>query len=508
MRWDRGFLSVRRSAKVDATGDGAKRSLSAKVEAGARRWLNLPLVAGAMVLGACSGESEREAPVARTAVAASERSAATPPNVVLIVVDTLRADHLSHYGYSRPTSEPLDRFRNRSTLFERAYSTAPWTGPSTMSIMTGLTTIRHRVNDRGDALAPEAVTLAERLSGAGYATHAISFNHIVSHETGLDQGFDEFDDFLGGILTYPDISVMARRVDRWVASKPRAPFFLYLQPMNVHGPYRVPKSRRSTLLGHEPSRAFEYWGKALMTPLMQDGRVELREQVTPEMVSSAIDQYDVAVRYSMEEIARMLDGLERAGLMDDTVVILTADHGEELFDHGGFSHGFSLHREVLHVPLYVHLPGQTEGKTVDRVVSSLDIVPTILALTGIENPGDLDGFDLFAPESTRSGERMLVQQAGWSERAKGFSLIAGQDHLIDLEHAYDTASPRLALYDVVADPKETRDRKAAEGDQAAQLRGELERRVAAYAQSEALPAPENVLDEMDVERLRALGYVE
>jgi uncharacterized sulfatase len=278
--------------------------------------------------------------------------------------------------------------------------------------------------------------------------------------------------------------------------------------MNVHGPYRVPKSRRSTLLGHEPSRAFEYWGKELMSPLMHKGQVELREQVTPEMVASAIDQYDVAVRYSMEEIARMLEGLERSGLMDDTVVILTADHGEELFDHGGFSHGFSLHREVLHIPLYVHLPGQTERKTVDRVVSSLDIVPTVLALAGIEDPGDLDGFDLFGPESERSGERMLVQQAGWSERAKGFSLIAGADHLIDLEHAYDTTSPRLALYDVVADPKETRDRTRAEGDQTTELRGELQRRVAAYAQGEALPAPENVLDEMDVERLRALGYVE
>jgi len=227
---------------------------------------------------------------AAAATAAAGASGPKPPNVLLIVVDTLRADHLSHYGYARPTAAPLDGFRDRATRFARAYSTAPWTGPSTMSIMTGLSTLRHRGNEHGDALPDEATTLAEHLKSAGYATHAVSFNHVVSRDTGFDQGFDKLDDFLGGAVDYPDISHMARRVEAWRDAAPREPWFLYLQPMNVHGPYRVPRSRRSTLLGREPSRAFVYWDKDLMKQLMFKGQLELREEVTSEFVEWGFGQ--------------------------------------------------------------------------------------------------------------------------------------------------------------------------------------------------------------------------
>jgi len=301
---------------------------------------------------------------------------------------------------------------------------------------------------------------------------------------------------------------MVKRVKAWLDTKPQEPFFLYLHPMSVHGPYKVPKSRRSELLGREPSRAFEYYGKDLMNPLMRKKKLELREQVTAEIRESAVDQYDVAVHYSLQEIAKILADVEAAGLMDRTAVILTADHGEELFDHGGFSHGYTLHREVLHVPLYVHLPGQTTAATDDRLVSTLDIVPTALALADVDARGELDGIDLFAPHAQGQDERVLFQKTAWKSRAVGLSLITGSDHLIDLESAYDSPDPRLALYDLEQDPGELKDLAPANAGGTARLQQALRDEAERLSTVTPLSDPKNVLDELDVEQLRALGYVE
>jgi arylsulfatase A-like enzyme len=466
----------------------------------------------ALLLSACSGEvpapqaqaaSESGPPPAR-----APRPLGAPPNVILIVVDTLRADHLSHYGYARDTAGPIDDLRAESTIFSNAYSTAPWTGPSTMSIHTGLSTLRHGANRHGDALSEEAVTLAEHLSQAGYSTHGISFNHNVSEETGFDQGFDTFDDFLGKATQYPDIERMTRKVDRWLATAPPEPYFLYLQPMNVHGPYRVPRSSRSKLLGRAPSDAFQYYGQP-MAPIMRQSELERREDVTPEIMESLVDQYDVAIHYSMEQIALMLEAIREQGLLDETVVILTSDHGEELFDHGGFSHGFTLHREVLNVPLYLRLPHGEGPATIDRPVSTLDIVPTVLELAGLPaSEHGLDGHSLLSDPSALPADRVLVQHTAWAKRAEGLSLIRGSDHLIDLAQSYDTPDPRTSLYDLDFDRDEHHDLAVSEEGRVVSLRGRLEKRVAELSNGIGFEEPENVLAEMDVEMLRALGYVE
>lgn len=432
-----------------------------------------------------------------------------PPNVILIVVDTLRADHLSHYGYPRPTAAALDEFRAESTLYTRAYATAPWTGPSTISIHTGLSPIRHGANAHGDKVPAEANTLAEILSDAGYSTHGISYNYEVSEKTGYEQGFDVFVDYDRDVLEYPDIGFMRKRVRRFAAEPPQAPFFLYLQPMNTHGPYRVPEDRQAALLGRLPSRAFEYYGD-VMSAILREGDTSRRADVTHEMIESLVDQYDVAIHYSMEEIGAMLAALGSAGLLDHSIVILTSDHGEELFDHGGFSHGYSLHEEVLHVPLYVRHPDARGGETDDRLVSTLDILPTILDVTGLEPDLDLDldGVSLLQPEDPSAPTRMLVQQAGWTKRAVGHSLVHGHDHLIALDHAYDAPEGRSALYDLATDPTEAHDLTVSESERAATLQQALDARIGALQESAVLEEGENVLSEMDEARLRALGYVE
>ena len=209
-------------------------------------------------------------------------------NVILIVIDTLRADHLSHYGYEQPTAPALDAFRSQSTLFNQCYSPAPWTGPSVASLHTGLFTARHRTNAHGEKLNQEATTLAESLLNHGWHTKAISFNVEVSRKTGFNQGFEDFDDYLGKVLSYPDIGEMVPRLQIWLEQIAREPFFLYLQPMNVHGPYRVPKERRGTLLGRPPDGQFVY-NDTLMAGIITKNQLSLRDNVNESYLQSLIE---------------------------------------------------------------------------------------------------------------------------------------------------------------------------------------------------------------------------
>lgn len=428
------------------------------------------------------------------------------PHVILIVVDTLRADHLSHYGYPLDTAAGLDAFRDRSTLFRRAYSTAPWTAPSTASLLTGLSTAQHGMSEFGDVLDAEIDTLAEILAARGYETRAISFNPNIVPETGFDQGFEIFDSFDGEPTEYRDIVLMRRQVEGWITEKRDSPLFLYLQPMNVHGPYKVRTSRQSGLLGRPPSRDFEYYG-SIMSGILRDGELALRSDHTPEMQRSLVEQYDSAIYYSSEELGKLFTALDRAGLFADSLVILTSDHGEELFEHGGFSHGYSLYQEVLHIPLYVHLPGQDEARSDDRLVSLLDILPTILDVINLEPRASLLGRSLL-DESDDRDDCALVQQTGWRKRAIGSSILIGHEHLIELESGYDRSGAQTELYDLALDPFEERNRSQEAPGRVATLSAKLRDCIRRDTEQRSAVEKRNALDKMDIDRLRALGYVE
>jgi arylsulfatase A-like enzyme len=263
-------------------------------------------------------------------VAACRERSPSPRLVVLVVVDTLRADHLSQYGYERETSRALDRFASHATLFASCYAPASWTTPSTASILTGLLPARHGADARGAALDQEALTLAEALRSAAWETAGISFNHNVCVATQFDQGFERFRDHRGDGKEYPDVSELLDLASDWVQGSRGEQLFLYLQPMNVHGPYRVPKAREADLLGSRPGRSFRY-SKGRMDRIMKEGRLDERAGVDAEYLASHRDQYDVAVRYTMDELGRWLAWLERERLYDEALIVVTADHGEELY---------------------------------------------------------------------------------------------------------------------------------------------------------------------------------
>jgi len=434
-----------------------------------------------------------------------------PPNVILIVVDTLRADHLAHYGYERATSVGLDGFAANATRFTDCRAPAPWTNPSVASLFTGLHPARHNNNDFGAALASELDTLAETVRAAGWRTAAVSFNPGIRSELSFDQGFDEFDEFLGRSADYPDIEEMVARVGAWLERRPEGPFFLYLQPMNVHGPYRVPKEHLGVLLGHPPGREFQYY-RGFMQDILREGKIELRPQVPRNYVQSLVDKYDTAVRYTTDQLGELMKMLDERGLYQNSLVIVTADHGEELFDHGGFSHGFSLHREVLDVPLYIKMPGQEVSRTEDSPASLVDIMPTILDVLGIPNDPDLDGRSLrwlsegkVEPESADDPPRLY--KTAWESRCVGRAIARDGLTLIEIARNYEGLRDTTRLYDTISDPGETVDLSASRLEDVERLRAELER-LFAVAEARAVGEPENRLDKLDRERLEALGYVE
>jgi arylsulfatase A-like enzyme len=431
----------------------------------------------------------------------------------VVVIDTLRADHLSHYGYHRPTAVALDEFAATATRFEDCTAPASWTVPSVASLMTGVHPTRHQLHRLGFALPGDLETMAESLSRGGWHTTAISFNPAVRPELGFDRGFDEFDAHEGKFTSYPNMEEMVTRVDAWLDHGPPQPFFLYLQPMNVHGPYRVPDSARTTLLGRPPGDEFRYFREP-MRGIMREARLELRDDVGPEYLQSLVDKYDTAVRYTTDQLANLFDGLAARKLFDDTLIVVTADHGEELFDHGGFNHGCSLHREVLQVPLYLKMPGQRRGQTVDAPVDLIDLVPTILDVAGVSLRQQADGNSLLPllgggarPEWLE--KRVRFSHTHWRNHFIGSAVTGGGHKLIRIDSNYEGLQNRWRLYDLIRDPGERVDLYERETETAQRLRTLLET-VESQLETRVFADPEDRRHTLDSsqEQLRALGYVE
>ncbi len=427
------------------------------------------------------------------------------PDVVLIVLDTLRADHLSQAGYPLETSPGLDKLSERSVRFESAWAPSPWTVPSTTSILTGQHPLRHQLRRYGDVLSPDVNTLAERVRLAGWHTLAWSYNVSVAPRLGHAQGFDKFTKNTGRVLGYLPAGRMTQHAIDWVGTPRTEPSFLYLQPMNCHGPYRVPKADRKRLLGRPPDPRFVYYAGP-MGRILKGSLLSARDRVDEAYLTSLREQYDTAIRYETDQIGLLIDALDDAGRLDGALVILTSDHGEELFEHGGFSHGYSLHQEVLHVPLWVKFPGQRTEVVVTDPVSTVDVTPTVLDVLGVSDTS-LDGRSL-APYQAGSGAlppRPLLFDVHWPKRIVAQGVSDGGWKYLRIDHDYQGRRGTEELFDIVADPDELVELSGGEPARIASMRSLLEGLVGQFSGG-VLPA--NVLSEMDREQLEALGYLE
>lgn len=429
----------------------------------------------------------------------------TGPDIVLIVLDTLRPDHLSQYGYALDTSPGLASFAKVATQFNNAWAPSPWTLPSTTSILTGLHPLQHGMRHPGDILPPAMDTLAERLREEGWRTAGFSHNVSVSPRHGMNQGFDSFVINTGKVLAYPHARRMINLAEEWVGQNQEGPAFLYLQPMNCHGPYKVPTSKATALLGRTPSRQFRYY-EGPMRSVMSEGKAAARKNVKPNYIKSAIEQYDTSIRYETDEVAGFLRELKSANRYDNAMIILTADHGEEFFEHGGFSHGYSLHTEVLAVPLMIKYPGQTKASVVEAPVSLLDIYPTVLETLGIAVPASVEGRSLLTlSRGEERKEQPFVFDVDWSKRIVGRALLDKGWKYIEIGHNYEGLRDETRLYHLKSDRGENKSLAQKHVDRVTSMAETLAREV---KRLDVGIEPASRISKEDREQLEALGYLE
>lgn len=438
------------------------------------------------------------------------------PNVLVIVVDTLRADHLPAYGYEGGRTPNLDRFAEDAVRYEQAFANASWTRPSFASILTGRYASSHGVMGKPDSLPDDAVTLPEALREGGYETAGFVTNFNVGPYFNFQQGFDEYaflepefvlgaDDSAAKLLlvqflrqrieqlraaggavepgtAYQDAETVNRHLVSWLERGQRQrPFFLFVGYMDPHDPY---------------------------FPHPYDGTGYARaahQRPDPSEAPRLRELYDGEITYWDEHFGRLMDELRRRGLYDDMMIVVTSDHGEEFAEHGGFWHGTTLYDEQLHVPLFVKYPrGERGGASEARWVQSVDIMPSVLAAAGLSAVAGVQGhvFEqsaavVFAEESHEGNVLTSVRER---RESGAFKIITANE-----------GNPRglapVELYAVDDDPGEQANVADTRADELRGITVTLEeaRRLAAEGRLESGSVD---MDEDTRRQLCALGYIE
>lgn len=429
-------------------------------------------------------------------------------NILMISLDTLRPDHLTLYGYPRDTSPFMAELARQGVVFEQAFSQSPKTATSHMTIFTGLYPSVHGIENLSEEnrrLSDEIPTLATLLSLAGYRTEAVVGGGNVSGELGFDRGFDVY-------AGSSDAEDLFRQADGVLARLAGAsePFFVFLHTYEVHDPY-VPQPEFARLYA-DP----EYAGEIVSS---KDELIELAggqeywqqynaywSRVDPSSGADAQhlrDLYDAEIRFTDEVLAAFIQRLSETGLLDNTILVLLSDHGEEFFEHGAALHN-TLYQEVLQVPLVFHLPatlGVDPGQRIQDVVRLIDIKPTLLDMVGVPAPEHLQGRSLLPMMRREGGESLPV----FSERIKGekrFALQVGK-------WKYIRQPGQEELYDLSVDPREQHNVAA----QNEPLLRDLRQRAGQVMQwneglaQELQHGEAFELDEETRDQLEALGYL-
>jgi arylsulfatase A-like enzyme/tetratricopeptide (TPR) repeat protein len=401
------------------------------------------------------------------------------PNVILVTLDTTRADHLGCYGYAPAKTPNLDALAQAGVLFTQAASVAPLTQPAHSSIMTGMYPTHHGVRVNGNAaLGPEQKTIAEALREKGYSTGAFIAAFVLDGRWGLNQGFQVYDDRLDlEKYKHLDLASVQRPADKvmdaalgWLEGQQQHPFFAWIHLYDAHSPYEPPE------------------------PFLSEFRP-----------GGLVGLYDGEIAFADQQVGRCLSWLRDKGLDKKTVVVIMGDHGEGLGSHGEGTHGYFVYDYALHVPFLVAAPfAELRGVRVDAQVSAVDVFPTVLALAGIDAGTEVQGRSLLPwmlPPRTGTpayayGESMTPNlQFGWSAlqtlRGSRYKLIK---------------APRPELYDLSLDPGESTNIF----EQQPAVARDLMRRLDGLVEetSRGAPAPASAdLDKETLERLAALGYV-
>jgi arylsulfatase A-like enzyme len=444
-----------------------------------------------------------------------------PFHVLLVSIDTLRADHMSVYGYERATTPALETLAGQGVRFDAAYAPTSTTAPSHVSLFTSLYPPTHRVIKNGRVLAERHVTLAEVLTGWGYRCAAVVSSFVLNRKFNYDQGFESWnDDFSlarspGGVTAWEGGRVegkfygraddTTRRAIEWLEGRAsEQPFFLFVHYYDPHDPYAPPAG----------------WLERLGTDAQEARGLE-----------RAIARYDAEIAFVDSEVRRLFEALDELGLGADMLVVLVGDHGEGLMDHGHLNHGADIYEEAVRVPLIARLPGRiAAGSRVVAPVALIDVAPTILELVAEGGPASdkpshhPSPDELLRDSEGAAGGRSLVELLGgeassaerpvyfyrrhyegamvgrvWAEGEK-FGVRDGR-----WKYTRGSGSKSEELYDLDADPAERNNLLDSRRDVAERLAEQLD----VWLRSVSRPdSAEALLSEEDRARLEALGYVD
>ncbi len=440
------------------------------------------------------------------------------PNVILLSIDTLRADHLSSYGYGRDTAPKIrEWFEEPGVIFDNTVAAATTTGPSHMTMFTSLMPTVHGIAARPGVRTPAPLTIAEVLRANGFVTGAITEDGPLHALWGFSRGFDSYAENKSSDVMLPEGHIAATfgKAERWLRLHADKPFFLFLHTFEVHYPY-TPPARYAALFGN-PERV-----------------AGLPAEYAPEL-------YDREIRHTDDQLDSFLRKVKGAGLLDNTIFIVTSDHGEEFLEHGFIGHGGDLHPEVLHVPLLMRGPGIRGRRRIDAPVGHTDMMPTILSLLEVDSPTVMMGRDLAAvvrgesdtiPEAPLYSEAwyQTAMLAGGRTRRLDQPAIAVRrgNHKVIRKNRPGGGGFDYQYFDLSKDPHELSDlldaapNAVAGGKEFAELRGLLaayelsmegvrSRSDAArdrFSRGIAEHGSDIEVDPAVAEKLRALGYVE
>lgn len=496
---------------------GLLRGLAGRIPA--PRWgLPVTLLVLGMVAGTVPGFFGSASARGEGAVSgAAHDGAAAKPNVLFVVVDTLRADHLPAYGYDGGRTPALDRFAQDAVRFEKAYANASWTRPSFASLLTGRYASSHGVMGKADALPDEVDTLPEELSESGYQTAGFVTNYNVAPFFNFQQGFDAYtylepnfvlgaDDASAKLLlvqtlrkviekvnaklgrveaggAYQDAERVNEEVVGWLNEETdsETPWFLFVGYMDPHDPYFP-----------HPYNGTGYSRAAHPNPSAEEAD-RLRAL------------YDGEITYWDQQFGQLISELKSRGLYDDMMIVVTSDHGEEFAEHGGFWHGTTLYDEQLHVPLFVKLPGNAQGGSgIGHWVQSIDVMPTVVRRLGLSLTAQVQGGDLFEGTDRLFAEESHEGNQLESVRRKvgtvGYKLITANED-----------NPRglapIELYDITRDQTEQQNIANAQRERVEEL-GEALVEVGKMAAEGAVESQSVEISEQEQERLERLGYGE
>jgi arylsulfatase A-like enzyme len=452
--------------------------------------------------------------VASSRVAESHRDG-EHVNVLLISLDSLRADHVGCYGYERDTSPHLDRFAAEGIRFANAVSTSSWTLPTHLTMFTGRYQLSHGVVRETYTLSPSVPTAGEIFKANGYTTAGFVSAPFVAAHYGYARGMDIYEDLSASYenprdarsaIAAPEINEMALR---WLDDHAEDQFFLFLHYFDVHYDY-IPPAPYNTMF--DPDYRGTMDGRNFMDRSDVNSRMDKRD------LEHIVALYDGEIRFTDAHVGEILRKIDALGLRDKTLVVIVADHGEEFFEHKNKGHHRTLYDEVLKVPMLVRLPdGSHAGTIVEDPVSLVDLLPTMLDVARVDAPGEIDGLSMLPLTEGRQVSRAAIYGAFFDKPSFNLQVTRRTAHGKVIQHFNRITHPRrhpVEYYDLADDPGERRnlvsERRAEVVEQLDSLAGFLDDAWSINQHLASAAKGENriELDSATVERLKSLGYME